>query len=257
MSAIIHYKNDKIFELLTSYYMFLLKSDIYSDKSIDYVFDLADLLNVSNKYFENFIFDENTFPNGAYIRESRTILINLKKLMIAKDLKLIDTETLIIEYLITLLHEFNHAAQHEYCYNNDDEISSILFESFKLKKNSSFNVKSIFHNLYPDEFDSNLRSNLMIYNLLKKIRVNDKLLLQEKNLVRFLCSGVINDDFVINSHLKFLNKILLNRDYKEKFSELNEIQRIYYGVTKGENTMKKIIKSYHIHRMCIDINERR
>lgn len=97
----------------------------------------------------------------------------------------------------------------------------------------------------------------MIYNLLKKIRVNDKLLLQKKNLVRFLCSGVINDDFVINSHLKFLNKILLNHDYKEKFSELNEIQRIYYGVTKGENTMKKIIKSYHIHRMRIDINERR
>ena len=110
----------------------------------------------------------------------------------------------------------------------------------------------------PEEVNANLISSFLIYQLSsQELNICCKHI-SEKIFIYFLSLGLFDEENNINSQLKYLFKVLLNKEYFEYFPNLNEIDKVIYGLTKQSQTMEFIKTSYQTQKLCFDINfERR
>ena len=234
-------------KVLMDYYNFLTLNKTSDPKSIDYIFSIIDHFDINDKFLKTICFDSNISANGVYIPGDKKIILNTAKLEAACKLHFISHEQMIVDYLSLLLHEINHVLQFRYRYETTDEISRILDLSEFLKDCSHDNLKE-YHNLFPDEIDSNIRSAKIIYELSGDT-------ISEINLVNYLMLSVMYRNIIIKSQIHFLYYFILNTDFNEIFENINGI---FYGLPKNNEVMESIISSYQTQCLCIDIdNERR
>ncbi len=256
LSTLLLNGSNELYGILKKYYHYLINNHIYSEKSLDYIFEIIDLFEIEKRYFELFSFDENLKSNGVFLPNKKSIILNIKDLLLAKNIDAINIDTFIIEYFILLLHEINHLMQYKYMNELNDNISNIMRESAILRRNVS-NIRN-YHDMFPDEIDSHIRSsnivNSFINNYCELIKNSN---ISEKRLIYFISLGIINDKEIINSQFDYIHKLLLGNSYNKSYNELPELLHIYYGLEKKNTTMNKIISSYQTQKLCLDINERR
>ena len=242
--------SSKIDNTFLEYYSYLMHNEIETDNSIDFVFSITDDLQIPHKYLKTFCFDYSLKSNGIYIPEEKKI-INTNKINACYKLNFYSREKMILSYFNLLLHELTHVYQKNYKDNYDDDKSTILQLSEKLKFLS--NNDYYLYSLFPDEVNANITSSSYLYTFGKNNNL-EELKFLEKSLIYFLTLGIINSDNIINSQLKYLYKLILDTEYEENFNSLNDIETVSFGVTKSNSTMKKLIKSYQTQEMCFDID---
>ena len=248
-------KNIILKQALKEYYIYLLNNEIYSNKSIDYVFEIIDSLNIEIKYLNNFTLDNNLKTDGVYLPNQKSIILNINPLLVSYHLKQLTKEQLILEYFTLLFHEINHTLQYKYQQEIKDDISNILNESNYLKT-ISLEKRRYLHDLFPDEIDSHLTSISFLYNFFqtnKELNINIKDI--EPRIIYFLTLGIINKNIIINSQLNYLYKYLLNISYNKKYDNLSELDHIYYGLTKNTETMNNIIRSYKTKKLYLKLKK--
>lgn len=234
-------------KILIDYCNFLTLNKTSDLKSIDYIFSIIDHFDISNKFLETICFDSNISVNGLYIPDDKKIILNTAKLEAAYKLHFISHKQMVVDYFSLLLHEINHVLQFRYRHEITDEISRILGLSEILKDCSRGDLKK-YHDLFPDEVDSNIRSAKVVYEL-----GDDSI--SEINLVNYLMLSVMYKNTIIKSQIHFLYHFILNVNFNETFKNAN---RIFYGLPKDDEVMESIINSYQTQCLCIDIdNERR
>lgn len=249
-------------EILKSYYLYLLYNDIKAKNNVDYINYILENFNLQ-KYVHNFSIENNLNSNGRFVPNINSIFINqnyLRKLEIAQSLNFLNKEQIILEYFTLLFHEINHALQYKTMMELERSlITEILHISLFLKSVSNYN-EFLFHNLFPDEINSNINSSLLVYSFVKNnLNLNLDINNAEKNLIYYLSLGYINTEGVTFpcSQIKFLYSVLCNKDFCEDFYGLNDNEKIFYGFSKNAEFNKKIIKSYQTQKLCFDINERK
>ncbi len=247
-------KINLLLPLINEYYLFLKNNSIYDERNFDYIFNFLNIFDIPINYINSFKFDENLPINGVYLKDKRQIILNLKKLIIAEKYKIINREILIIEYFILLFHEIIHVLQNIYCDNYNDNKSQILKTSFNLKKEFPQYIHK-YHELYPDEVNSNFRSNLLVYSYLLQYKNTSEITIwEEKNLIQNISRSIITNSYIINSQIKYLYKIIINMAYEEKIYDFTQNDCVSFGVTKNDITLKNIIDSYQTQILCFDIN---
>ena len=154
MKEMLMNSNPALSEILFEYCKFLEFNTISdTTRSFDYIFDIIDYFNISDKFLRTVQFHSNSENNGVYIRSDKKIILNIAKLEAAYKLNFLSKEQFIIDYFSLLLHEINHVLQCRYRENIDDGISHILNVSDFLKTNFKNNVR-MYHDFFPDEIDS-------------------------------------------------------------------------------------------------------
>ena len=95
---------------------------------------------------------------------------------------------------------------------------------------------------------------MFLYNLRNNDKLIDSTLYLEKQLIYYLTLGIFHNGKIINSQLKYLYNLLLNKDFDEKCESLTEMNRLCLGLTKSEVVMNNLINSYQTQHLCFDIN---
>ena len=246
------FKNDnELNNIFKDYYLFLLDNDFDSKRSFEFIFNILDYLTISSKYLQTITFDSNINSFGMFIPNKKTIIINFSKLKGCYYLNFIDKKELILSYLNLIIHEITHVYQKFYKDNFCDDFSEVLriSECFRLMSKDDFKL----YYFFPDEIHANLNSSVYLYNLEKNNNLSNKLNYLEKRLIYYMTLGIIRNNQIINSQLKYLYKELLGIGFEEKFDSLKEIDCLYLGLTKSNQCLKKILKSYETQKLCFDI----
>lgn len=235
--------NPELERILTAYRSFLATNNINSLNSLDYIFEIINYYEISKKYLEKFEFNDSLKCNGVYIPEQRKIILNTSMLEGAHKLHFISFDQMIIDFFSLLLHEINHLLQFRYRDLVDDDIALVLNISEFLKQ-QSFTRKKEFHDLFPDEIDSNIRSSKLIYE-------TEKSDIAEKNLVFYLTLSTFYKNRIVNSQIDYLYSQLFNTSFDESIHDINSV---YYGLEKERDLFQAIIDSYQTHELCVDID---
>lgn len=247
MKEMLMNSNPALSEILFEYCKFLEFNTISdTTRSFDYIFDIIDYFNISDKFLRTVQFNSNIENNGVYIRSDKKIILNIAKLEAAYKLNFLSKEQFIIDYFSLLLHEINHVLQCKYRENIDDGISHILNVSDFLKTNFKNNVR-MYHDFFPDEIDSNIRSAKIIYEMFLSNA-------SKINLINYLMISMLNNNFILKSQIDFLYWNILGIPYNGKDEHVN---CIYYGLPKKDEIIEAIIESYQTHKLCIDIDRER
>lgn len=216
--------NDNVNDILREYYKYLLNNDLYNQDNNKYIFKLIKELYL-NDYIKYYSILSNTL--GKYSQEEKQISIN-----VASFSKYPKQES-IINYLIILLHEINHALQQKDLieYNNKN---ILLFRELKSKLNYFK-----YHNYFPLEIDSILYSNYLIYifSLLNKdLNINNELLLNK--LITVIKETHTYEDIIVSSPISIItheNNINFN------IENLTTLESIYYGLPINKEIYLELI----------------
>lgn len=247
---------DKIRLILKEYFNFLSNYSISNKKSLDYVLNIFEASDLTNNYLNTIFFNSTLESNGIYDYYNKKIELNPYYLEGSFKLGYISKEEMILDYFILLMHEIIHVYQKMYIENFNTDKSRVLKLSNELKMNLQNKIN--FQRLLPEEVNANLISSFLIYQLSsQELNICCKHI-SEKIFIYFLSLGLFDEENNINSQLKYLFKVLLNKEYFEYFPNLNEIDKVIYGLTKQSQTMEFIKTSYQTQKLCFDINfERR
>ncbi len=229
-----------------------MNQDIESSKSFDFIFNTLDSLNIPLEYLKKVTFDNASKSKSIYMYEERKIILNLSEIKACAYFGFINKQEMVLSFFNLLMHEIAHVIQKIYKENCNDDISGILktAENLKFLSNNDYNL----YYLFSDEIHANINAASFLYNFGKKNKLTDNYNYLEKSFVYYLTLGVISENIIINSQLKYLYNLLLGIDFQENYESLNEKDCIYLGLTKSKISMDSIIKSYQTQKLCIDID---
>ena len=165
-------------ELLSTYWD-LLKSESKNNpiNSLSLIYEIVRILNLGDEIKNISFEDDMSYIGGYYNFEEKKLILNIQKLLQAKNLDIISNNNFVIEYLTILFHEIFHAIQYQYMNNfNDYLISTMKQLSICIKQNKNLNTQ--LHDLIPDEREASIESAKLIYNF---ARQNNLLSVEECN----------------------------------------------------------------------------
>lgn len=236
--------------ILLDYFNYLKENDVYSDKSFDYVFDIVDFLNIEKKYFAEMVFDEQLKSEGVFLPQEKKIKLNLKNILMLKKLKYLSVEEYILEYYTLLLHELNHLFHYRNKRESCDDVATLLrnCDIIRLKAGQKYRDFSKF---FPDEIDSYLKSSKLVdkfveYNMIKDNNSS------KNRLVYYLTFNIFNGNEIINSQYDYLKYILFN-EHCTNYHFSDEIQNVYYGLAKKDETINSLLDTYRSQELKIKI----
>lgn len=216
--------NDNVNDILREYYKYLLNNDLYNQDNNKYIFKLIKELYL-NDYIKYYSILSNTL--GKYSIEDKQISIN-----VASFSKYPKQES-IINYLIILLHEINHALQQKDLieYNNK---KILLFRELKSKLNYYK-----YHDYFPLEIDSILYSNYLIYifSLLNKdLNINNELLLNK--LISVIKETHTYNEIIVSSPISIITQ---ENNINFNIENLTTLESIYYGLPINKEIYLELI----------------
>lgn len=246
--------NNSINDLLNDYYKFLNIKNICSNKSIEYLHYIVKILGLEN-YVASIDYDFNLPCNGIYDQVNKRILLNINELLLSYKIKALNFEQIIVEYLTLIFHEFNHALQNKVMFERENSCISDVLKLSKYLKEIAGNKRKYYHDLFPDEIDSNIKSGLIVNEFFLNNRdlfINHVNL--ERNLIYYLSLGYINNGIMLPvSQISFLCSNLLKEKIEEEKYKLKDFECLLYGFKKSKFLNDKLLKSYQTQRMCFDI----
>lgn len=236
--------NEDLNIVLLEYYNYLLNNNPFNRESLDYLYAIVDILGLINKYVEKIEFIDLKMGNGSYIPENKYIGLCLEE-EYYKINNLNDKKKFILDYLFIIFHEINHAIQEknreEYRNTLDGEIM-FLAKILKYKSTSKI-IK--YHDLYPDESDSNISSISLLYNFFNNNKLLNKDSIHYKNIInKVLLSGSENNKYYQNNKISIIYYLLYKKDfYLELFPNLTNKQLFTYGFNLKEDLVYNINQS--------------
>ena len=203
--------------------------------SIPLLYDIVNILNLNDE-IKNISFESDiSYIGGYYSFEEKKLILNVKKLLQAKQLNIITNENFIIEYLTILFHEIFHAIQYQYMNNCKDYLISTMKQlSIYMKENKDLNIH--LHDLIPDEREASIESAKLIYDFAQQ---NNLLSTKEQdetvaNLLFYLTNGYLYRNritiFPFQSISKFDEKIPILID-----DNLDIYNKLIYGLDIQNN----------------------
>ena len=245
--------NNKTIELITELHKYLLNNNVVSNKTIEYLNYLVELLGIPKMYLNEIYYDYNETLGGMYISDKGKICINPSLISFIQMKKIMKFNQLFIEYLILIFHEINHALQNLYKKEYNDNVSNILLISDKII-NKYPNLILNCHDYIPNEIESNIISSLAVKKLLidnNEFNVN----MLDNYIIKYLTLNLIkNNHFDIQSPIKKI-ELITNEEYEKYFNNTNELQIILFGLTKSIEMNQKIDESYQTKKLKLDLYE--
>lgn len=216
--------NDNVNDILREYYKYLLNNDLYNQDNNKYIFKLIKELYL-NDYIKYYSILSNTL--GKYSQEDKQISINVASF------SNYPKQESIINYLIILLHEINHALQQKDLieYNNKN---ILLFRELKSKLNYFK-----YHDYFPLEIDSILYSNYLIYifSLLNKdLNINNELLLNK--LITVIKETHTYEGIIVSSPISIITQ---ENNINFNIENLTTLESIYYGLPINKEIYLELI----------------
>lgn len=246
--------NSSINALLNEYYRFLNIKNICSNKITDYLYYIAEILRLK-KYVSTINCDFTLPCTGAYDHINKRILLNISDILMAYKINALNFEQVIVEYFTLIFHEFNHALQCKVMSEHENSNISDVLKLSKQLKEIAGDKRKYFHDLFPDEIDSNIKSGLIVSEFFLN---NNTLYIDysnlESNLIYYLSLGYINNGVMLPvSQISFLYSNLLKEKIDEEKYKLKEFECLLYGFKKEKKLNNMLLKSYQTQRLCFDI----
>ena len=111
--------SSKLNELLNSFYQYLEKKmDVFSKESINFVWEIIDILNLKNEIKTIEIISTNNYTS-FYNYDKKHLRIDFGKLVELYKNKILDQNVLLLEFFTILFHELFHSIQYKYLETND------------------------------------------------------------------------------------------------------------------------------------------